>query len=221
MRVDQRHRVGAAFPGGARRVADVGDVGGELDHDRHARRRFAPARHHLDIFRHLADRRAHAALAHPVRAAEVEFDAVAAGLLDLLQDPLPARLLAGHHQRDEEAAVRPVALDPLDLLEVHFKLAVGDQLEVVEADQAAVAGMDRAIARTRDVDDRRVLAERLPHHAAPSRLEGADDVVFLVGRRRRGQPERVRRPDADEFAAEIGHISLQPCQMWRTPTSSS
>ena len=179
--------------------------GRELDHHRHAGRCLAPARHHLDVFGHLADGRAHAALAHAVRAAEIELDAVASGVLDLLQDPLPARLLAGHHQRDEQAAVRPVALHPLDLLEIDLELAVGDQFEVVEADQAAVAGMDRAVARTGDVDDRRVLAERLPHHAAPARLEGADDVVLLVGRRRRGQPERVRRPDADEFAAEICH----------------
>ena len=36
----------------------------------------APARHHLDVFRHLADGRAHAALAHAVRAAEIQLDAV-------------------------------------------------------------------------------------------------------------------------------------------------
>ena len=42
--------------------------------------------------------------------------------------------------------------------------------------------LDRAVARG-DVDHRRVLAQRLPDHAAPAGLEGADDVVFLVGRR--------------------------------------
>ena len=67
---------------GARRVADVGDVGRQLDDHRHARVLLAPARHHLDVFRHLADGRAHAALAHAVRAAEIQLDAVGAGLLD-------------------------------------------------------------------------------------------------------------------------------------------
>ena len=84
--------------------------------------------------------------------------------------------------------------------------AVGDQLDVVEAEQAAVGAPDRAVARAVDVDDRRpLLAERLPHHAAPARLEGADDIVGLVGRRRRGQPERVGRFDADEIVADVSH----------------
>ena len=124
--------------GRARRLADVGDVGRQLDDHRHAGVLLAPARHHLDIFRHLADGRAHAALAHAVRAAEIELDAVGAGLLDQRQDALPARLLARHHQRDDERAVRPVALDLLDLAQVDVERPVGDQLDVVEADQAAV-----------------------------------------------------------------------------------
>src|SRR6185312_1038081 len=45
----------------------------------------------------------------------------------------------------------------------------------------------------------------LPHHAAPARLEGALDIVRLVGRRRGGQPERVRRFDADEIVAKVSH----------------
>ena len=77
--------------------------------------RLAPARHHLDIFGHLAHRRAHAALAHAVRAAEIQLDPVRAGLLDQRQDRLPALLVAGHHQRDDHRPVGPVALDRLDL----------------------------------------------------------------------------------------------------------
>ena len=48
-----------------------------------------------------------------------------------------------------------------------------DQFDVVEADQVAVAAMDRAVARAIDVDHRRVLAQRFPDNAAPARLEGA------------------------------------------------
>ena len=42
-----------------------------------------PARDLLAIFRHLADGAAHAALAHAVRAAVVQLDAVRAGIFDL------------------------------------------------------------------------------------------------------------------------------------------
>ena len=164
-------------------LADVGDVGGELDHHRHPGVGLAPARDHLDVFRHLAHGRAHAALGHAVRAAEIELDAVGTGLLDPGQDRLPALLGAGDHERDQERPVRPVALDLLDLLQVHLERPVGDQLDVVEADHAPVLGVDGAVARAVDVDDRRVLAQRLPDHAAPAGAEGALDIVGLVGGR--------------------------------------
>ena len=90
--VDQRHRVGAAALGGRRRLADVGDVGRQLDDHRQPAVLLAPRRDHLDVFGHLAHRRAHAALAHAVRAAEVELDAVGAGVLDPRQDRLPRAL---------------------------------------------------------------------------------------------------------------------------------
>jgi hypothetical protein len=102
--------------------------------------------------------------------------------------------------------VRPFALHLLDLLEVHLQRPVGDELDVVEAEQPAVGAVDRAVARTIDIDDgRALLAQRFPHHAAPARLEGADDVVFLVGRRGRGQPERIGRLDAGEVGAKVSH----------------
>ena len=105
----------------ARGLADVGDVGRQLDDDGHARIGLAPARDHLDVFGHLPDRRAHAALGHAVRAAEIELDAVGAGVLDQRQDRLPGLLLAGHHQRDDQRAVRPVALDLLDLAQIDLQ----------------------------------------------------------------------------------------------------
>ncbi len=167
----------------------------------------APAHHHLDIFGHLADRRAHAALAHAVRAAEIELDPVRLGLLDQRQDRLPAVLVARHHDRDHQRPVRPVLLDLLDLLQVHLQRPVGDQFDVVEAEQPPVRAPDRAVARPVDIDHRRAfLAQRLPHHAAPAGLEGALDIVRLVGRRRRRQPERIGRPDPDEVVADVSHL---------------
>ena len=203
--VDQRDRIRAPGLGGAGGEADVGDVGGQLHDHRHPGVALAPARHHLDVFRHLAHRRAHAALGHAVRAAEIELDAVGAGVLDPGQDAGPGILLAGHHQRDHDGAVGPGALDRLDLVEVGLQRAVGDQFDVVEPQQAAVGAVDHAVARAVDVDDVGIEAEGLPDHPAPAGFERAHHVVFLVGRRRRGEPERVGRLDADEVVADVGH----------------
>ena len=86
------------------------------------------------------------------------------------------------------------------------KRPVGDELDVVEAEHAPIWRQQGAVARTVDVDDRwPVFAERLPDHAAPAGLEGAVDVVGLVGGRRRCEPERVRAGDAREGVAQVGH----------------
>ena len=44
---------------------------------------------HLHVLGHLADGRAHAAFAHPVRAAEVELDPIGAGVVDAPDDVVP------------------------------------------------------------------------------------------------------------------------------------
>ncbi len=213
-RVDQRDGIRSTCPCRPRRLADVGDVGRQLGDDGHARVLFAPAHDHLDVFRHLADRRAHAALAHAVRAAEIELDAVGVCLLDQRQDRLPAFLHARHHDRGDQRPIRPVHLHLLHLAQVGLQVAVGDQLDVVQAEQPAISAPDRAVARPVDVDDRRTLfAERLPDHAAPACLEGALDVVGLVGRRRRGQPERIGRLDADEIVADVCHAHALPLEV--------
>jgi hypothetical protein len=207
-RVDQRHRVRPAVLGRLGGPADVGDVRRQLDDHRHARVLLAPAGDHLDIFRHLADRGAHAAFAHAVRAAEVELDAVGFRVLDLFQDRGPVFFLARHHERDDQGAVLPVALDALDFLEVHLQRPVGDQLDVVKAYELPVLTVDGAVARAVDVDDRVAVAKRFPDDAAPAGLVGADDVVFLVGRWRGGQPERVWRLDANEIGSQINHDGI-------------
>ena len=83
------------------------------------------------------------------------------------QDRLPGLLLAGHHQRDDQRAVRPVALDLLDLAQIHLQVAVGDQLDIVEAEQPPVGAPDRAVARAVDVDDRRASSPSVFHTTPP------------------------------------------------------
>ena len=192
-------------------AAHVGDVGRQFDDDGQLAVLLAPARDHLDVLRHLADGGAHAPFRHAVRAAEIELDAVGAGRFHLRQDLRPQRFLARQHQRDDHGAVRPVLLDLGDFAQIDFQAAVGDQLDVIEADHFAVLAVVGRVARG-DVDGRRVFAQGLPHHAAPPCFEGADDVVGLVGGRRRGEPEGIGRLDAAEVDAQVGHAA--PTLVW-------
>ena len=175
--VDQRNGVGLGLdrrPGGRE---NVGDVRRQLDDHRHARVRLGPARHHFHVFRHLADRGAHAALRHAVRTAEVDLDAVGVRIFHLLQDVLPIGLLARHHEGEDDGTVGPVAFHRLEFAQVDLERPVRDQLDVGEArDAGAVVGVG-VVARG-CVDDG--FADGLPDHAAPARLKGADHVVFLV-----------------------------------------
>ena len=166
----------------------------------------APARHHFDIFRHLADGRPHAALAHAMRAAEVQLHAIAFGFFNAGQNVFPGILVARHHQRHDHRAVRPGSLHRLDFAQVDFQIAVGDEFDIVEAQQSPVGPVNGAVARPVDVDDGRTrFPKRLPHDATPTRLEGPHHIVFLVGRRCRGEPKRIRRCDAGESRTKVSH----------------
>src|SRR3990167_2744590 len=204
--VDQAHRIGTAALGGLGGLADVGDVGREFHDHGQLAVLLAPLGHHLDVLGHLAHGGAHAALAHAVGAAKVQLDAVRTGVFHARQDGLPALLFARHHQRNDHGAVLPVALDLGDLFQVEFQVAVGDQLDVVEAHEAAIWREQRAVARAVDVDHGGAgFAQRFPDHDAPAGFKRAVDVVGLVGGRCRGEPEGVGAFDADEIGCEIGH----------------
>ncbi len=207
-RVDQAHRIRTPLQRRLGGLSNIGDVRRQLHDHRHPRVRLGPARHHLDILGHLPHGAAHAAFAHPVRAAKVQLDPVRARVLDLLEDKLPRVLLAGHHQADDHGPVRIVSLDLLDLGQVHVQRPVRDQLDVVQAQQSPIRPPDRSVPRAVHVDDMRIQAQRLPHHTAPTRLKGPAHVIRLVRRRRRGQPERVRALDPDKVARQISHLAL-------------
>src|ERR1019366_1496129 len=130
------------FPGGARGVRHISDVGGELDDYWDCRGLHDPADDLLGHRRLLADRRAHAAFAHAVRAAEVQLDAVGAsvgGALDELMPTLPGI----DHQRSNHGAVRPALLDFIDLAEVGFNRTVADKFDVVESDHPHSVHIER------------------------------------------------------------------------------
>src|SRR5690606_14883221 len=109
---------------------DVGDVGGQLDDHRDAGCAGDPARYHLAVLGHLTHSRAHAALAHAVRAAVVKLYAVGARVFYLLDDRLPRLLVARYHGAGDDGPVGPQPLDLFDLLQVDLDRPVGDELHV-------------------------------------------------------------------------------------------
>ena len=132
-----------------------------------------------------------------MRAAEIQFDAVGPGVLRALGDLVPRLAVRFDHERDEQGVVRIGLLDAGDLAEVVVEGAVGDEFDVVQAEQLSAVVVDAAVAGG-DVDDR-LEAERLPDGPAPAGVERPADLVFGIGRRGRREPERVGRLDAAEF----------------------
>ena len=98
-RVDQADGVRAAAFGGCGDARNVRDVGRELHDHRNFRHFLHPGSDHLRVFGHLADRRAHAALAHAVRAAEIQFERVGAGVFGAAHHVVPG----------SRASIRPSA----------------------------------------------------------------------------------------------------------------
>jgi hypothetical protein len=136
-----------------------------------------------------------------MRAAEVELEAVAAGVLHPLDHLVPALLIALDHQRDHQRVVGELLFDLADLGQIVLEGAVGDQLDIVEAHDLAPVIVDRAVARG-DIDDG-LEVERLPHRATPARLERPPHLGAAVGGWRARQPERVRRADAADVGGEV------------------
>ena len=95
----------------------------------------------------LPDCRAHAALAHAVRATEVQLDAVRARVLGALHEFMPV-LARVHHERGDDGVIRPALLDLGDFAEVGFRRAVADEFDVVEPDHAR-RGRDSAPSSAR------------------------------------------------------------------------
>ena len=82
------------------------DVGRQLGQHRDARDFLDPRADHLGIFRDLPDGRSHSALAHAVRAAEIQLKAVHADILDALDDAVPCLALGFDHHRGDHGIVR-------------------------------------------------------------------------------------------------------------------
>ena len=193
MRVDGREPVGARSLGRARNLPDVGDVGRQLHQHGRARFLLHPAGDHLGVFGHLPHRAPHAALAHAMRASEIQLQAVGARVFGSLHDVVPGFARRLHHQRRDHRVLRIALLHFGDLAQIGFDGPVRDQLDIVQPHHALAVPIHRRIAR-RHVGDG--LADGFPHRAAPTGVERAHDLFAAIRRRRRGQPERIGRSNA-------------------------
>ncbi len=150
----------------------------------------------LAIFRHLADGGSHAALAHAVGAAVVQFDAVGAGVFDPPDDVVPGFRLRFDHGGHNNGAVGPGAFHIRDLAQIDIERTVGDQLDVVDREHLVVAIVPAPHSDWRhSVPGRRWSSTPL----RPSRLQTPVDLRSGIGGRRGSQPERIRRFDAREI----------------------
>src|SRR5208337_5654171 len=104
-----------------------------------------PTRNLFAVLRHLPDGAAHAALAHAVRTAVVQFDPVGAGILNAPNDVVPRFRLGLHHRGDEDGAIGPGAFHFRNLMKIHFQRAVGDQFDVVDGEHFLAAVMPCAV----------------------------------------------------------------------------
>ena len=165
----------AAVLGGQRRRQDVGDVGRHLGHDGDLDASLDDARVAFEHVVLLADLVA-GALDRHLRAGEVELEQVGAGGGGALGELAPAGVGIAH-DADHDAAVGEMPLEPGDVLEVLLERALADHLDVLEADEAAVAVVQGVEARRR-IDD----------------LVGLFESDGLVERRRPSRPRKRGRP---------------------------
>ena len=195
-RVDQRDGIAASSAGGASHESHIGDVRRQLGDDRNFCDFLDPADNRFSHFWILADGGAHAALAHPMRAAEVELEAIGAGIFGAFHEFMPvfARI---HHQRCDHGVVRPALLDLGDLAKVCLRRAITDQFNIVEPHDLPAVVVDRPVAG-RDVDDR-LEPERLPAHPTPAGFERTMRLIGSVRRRAGSDPKRVGGFDAGEI----------------------
>ena len=63
------------------------------------------------------------------------------------------------------------------LVQVHLQRSVGDQLDIIKANDATIIAVPDRITRAVYVNDRRVLTQCLPYNATPTGLERAIDVI--------------------------------------------
>ena len=88
------------------------------------------------VLRHLADGGAHAALAHAVRTAEVQLQAIGARAFRALDHLAPGLTLRLDHERRDDRVAGIEALDLGNLAQVDLDGPVADELDVVEAHHA-------------------------------------------------------------------------------------
>ncbi|MNW54952.1 hypothetical protein D3C74_325830 [compost metagenome] len=187
-RIDQADRVRAAFNRMPGDDCNIGNIRGQLYDDRCGRHFLHPGRLRLHQIRLLAGGCAHPALGHAVRTAEVELQPVYTDRFHPLDDLMPLFLLRFYHQGGDNRMIRKSLLRLIDFLQVHFKRTVRNELNVVKASYTLSVKV-HCCKPGRGVNDR--FTQRLPDRPSPARFKRTLNLITCIGRRRRGQPERI------------------------------
>jgi hypothetical protein len=89
------------------------------------------------VLGHLPDGAAHAALAHTVGTAEIQFEPIRARVFGSVSRwSCQAVAIRLYHQRRNHGVMREALFDLRDLAQVYIQRAVGDQLDVVQSHHA-------------------------------------------------------------------------------------
>ena len=130
-----------------------------------------------------------------MRAAEVELEAIGAGVFGPFHEFMPA-LARIDHQRSDDSVIGPAFLHFGNFAEIGLDGAIADQLDIVEANHAHGPDVHGRITR-RNVDDR--IADGFPDHPAPAGFERTMRLIGSVRRRAGSDPKRVGGFDAGEI----------------------
>src|SRR5277367_3267198 len=114
-------------------MRDVCDVRREFRDNRSLRDFFGPRGNHFRVFGDLADGGAHAALAHAVGAAEIQFERVGAGIFGAADDVVPGFAFGFDHEGGDDEIFGVAFFYFGDLAQIYGDGAVADQFDIVEA----------------------------------------------------------------------------------------
>src|SRR2546426_3555860 len=152
-RIDGRDADRAAAHGSQRGFLDVGNVRRHLGPDGNLRDFGHPA---CDLFGQIwmfAHLRSHLAFGHAMRAREVELECIHARVLDHARQFLPAALFILFHDRGYQHMIRILLFDLAKLVEPDFNRAIGNQLDVFEANDLAGSSRSQFPVTRNDVDN--------------------------------------------------------------------
>ncbi len=128
-----------------------------------------PLNYHACNFRVLTNGSAHATFGHAVRAAEVEFEPMCAGVLHLFYEFVPTVFIVVRHERNNHCMVGKFFEYFTNFFKVNVERTVADEFDVVEAHHPLSAKVDGRVTAAYILY---LASQSFPNHATPAGFEG-------------------------------------------------